>query len=72
MLFSSSDEEVGALLEKYKEYSETFEKNLLSMHVRSDGHLSLNDVYNMTYKMRKMYIEVNNEFVDEQKKEMNK
>lgn len=72
MLFTSTDEEVGAILERYKEYSETFEKNLLMMHIKSDGHLSLNDVYNMPYKMRELYIEANNEFVEEQNKKYNK
>lgn len=72
MLFTSTDEEVGALLEKYKEYSELFEKNLLMMHIKSDGNLSLNDVYNMPYKMRELYIKVNNEFVEEQNKKYNK
>jgi len=72
MLFTSSDEDVGAILERYKEYSKDFEKNLIMMHIKSDGHLSLNDVYNMPFKMRELYIEANNEYVDEQKKRMNK
>lgn len=42
------------------------------MHIKSDGHLSLNDVYNMNYNMRKIYIECNNEYVDEQNKKLNK
>lgn len=72
MLFTSSDEEVGAIIDRYKEYSKDFEKNLIMMHIKSDGHLSLNDVYNMTFKMREIYIQANNEFVEEQKKNMNK
>ena len=72
MLFTSTDEEVGAMLERYKEYEKAFEKNLLMMHIKSDGHLSLSDVYNMPYKMRQSYIEANNEFVDERNKKYNK
>lgn len=72
MLFTSTDEEVGALLEKYKESSQALEKNLLMMHIKSDGNLSLNDVYNMPYKMRELYIKANNEFVEEQNKKYNK
>ena len=72
MLFTSSDEEVGAIIDRYKEYSKDFEKNLIMMHIKSDGHLTLNDVYNMTFKMREIYIQANNEFVEEQKKNMNK
>ena len=72
MLFNSSDEEVMEIIERYKEYEKAFEKNLLMMHIKSDGHLSLSDVYNMPYKMRQSYIEANNEFVDEKKKKYNK
>ena len=72
MLFTSSDEDVGAILQEYKEASEKFEKNLISMHIKSDGHLSLSDVYNMTYKMRELYIEAHNEFGEEQKRALNK
>lgn len=71
MLFTSSDEDVGAILKKYAEASEELEKNLLMMHIKSDGHLSLSDVYSMTYNMRKLYTECHNEFVEEQKREMN-
>lgn len=70
MLFSSSDEEVGALINQYKDYAREFEKNLLMMHIKSDGHLSIQDVYSMPYKVREIYIEANNEFVEEQKKNM--
>lgn len=65
MLLSSSDEEIGALIENYKENVDNFEKNLMSIHIKSDGHLSLNDVYNMTYKMRQLYIEAHNDFTEE-------
>ena len=71
MLFNSSDEDVEAILERYKEYSEEFEKYLLSLHIRSDGHLSLNDVYNMPLKLRNLYVKTNNEFVDEQNQKNN-
>lgn len=71
MLFTSTDEEVGAILEKYREYANDFEKNLMMMHIKSDGHLSLSDVYNMTYKMRELYTETHNRHVEEQKKSMN-
>lgn len=72
MLYTSTDEEVGALIEKYRNMKEKLEKNLLMMHIRSDGHLSLNDVYNMPYKLRNLYVEANNEFVEEQNKKYNK
>lgn len=66
MLFTSSDEDVGAILENFKNISTEFEENLIMMHIKSDGHLSLDDVYNMPYKLREMYIKMNNKFVDEQ------
>jgi hypothetical protein len=44
----------------------------MMLHIKSDGHLSLNDVYNMTYKMRELYIEAHNEFGEEQKRALNK
>lgn len=72
MLFTSTDEEVGALLERYKEISQSLEKSLMMIHIKSDGHLSLSDVYNMPYKMRELYIKANNEFVEEQNKKYNK
>lgn len=65
MLFTSSDEDVGAILQQYNEASENFEKGLISMHIKSDGHLSLNDVYNMTFKMRELYIEAHNKHADD-------
>lgn len=71
MLFTSTDEEVGAILQKYEDAAKGFEKNLLMMHLKSDGHLSLSDVYSMTYKMRELYTEAHNEHVEEQKKSMN-
>ena len=67
MLFTSSDEDVGAILQEYKEASEKFEKNLIAMHIKSDGNLSLSDVYNMTYKMRELYIESHNKHAEEMK-----
>jgi len=71
MLFSSSDEEIGALLKQLENLSESFEKNLMMMHIKSNGHLSLSDVYQMTYKMREIYTVCHNEYVDEQNKEIN-
>ena len=67
MLFTSSDEDVGAMLQQYKEASENLERGLILMHIKSDGHLSLNDVYNMPYKMRETYIELHNKEVNEMK-----
>lgn len=72
MLFTSTDEEVGALIEDYKEKEKRFEKNLLLIHIKSDGHLSLSDIYNMPFKMRELYIQANNEFIEEQNKKYNK
>jgi hypothetical protein len=72
MLLNSSDEDIGALIQQYKDNSKLFEKNLIMLHIKSDGHLSLNDVYNMTYKMRELYIEAHNEFGEEQKRALNK
>lgn len=72
MLLNSSDEDIGALIQQYKDNSKLFEKNLMMLHIKSDGHLSLNDVYNMTYKMRELYIEAHNEFGEEQKRALNK
>lgn len=72
MLRESSDEEIGAILEKYKISAKNFEKDLMMLQIKSDGNLSLNDVYNMTYTMRERYVEAFNEFSEERKRALNK
>ena len=68
MLFSSSDEDARALLEQYKELKEKFEKNLIMLHVKTEGKLTLDNIYSMTYKMRELAVESYNEYSEELEK----
>ena len=68
MLFTSADEDVGAILQHYSEMEETLEKNLMLLSIRSEGKLSLTEVYQMSYLERESYIKAFNEFADEKNK----
>lgn len=70
MLFSSDDEKIGAFLNQLENMAESFEKNLMMMQIKSEGHLSLSDVYQMTFKMRETYTQCHNEYIDEKNKEL--
>ena len=70
MLFSSSDEKVGAILQQYKDAERQLEKNLIMISVKTEGHVSLDDVYNMPFLVRELYIEAQNEYTEEQNKKM--
>ena len=65
MLFSSSDEEARALIQKYNDLEETYEKNLFMLSIKSEGKLSITEIYQMPFLMRKRYVESFNEFVEE-------
>jgi len=68
MLFTSSDEDVGAILKQYSEMEETLEKNLMLLSIKSEGKLSLSEVYQMSYLERECYINAFNEYADEKNK----
>lgn len=68
MLFTSSDEDVGAILQKYSDMEKAFEKNLLNISIRSEGRVSLTEVYQMPYLLREQFVDSFNEWVDEKNK----
>ena len=70
MLYKSSEEDVGALLQQYKDSKEQFEKNLMMLHIKSEGKISLSEVFSMTYKMRELYVKSHNEFAEEMERKI--
>ena len=69
MLFTSSDEDVGAILEQYSEMEKTLETNLMMICIKSEGRISLSEVYQMPYQSRERFVESFNKYVEEKNKQ---
>ena len=51
-----------------KERAETFEKSLINITIKSEGKISILEVYGLPYLLRELYIKTFNEYQEEKNK----
>ena len=56
------------MLNMLRERADNFEKYLLRLQIRSDGNLSLRDIYMMPHQIRENYVESYNDYLKEKNK----
>jgi hypothetical protein len=66
-----SDEEINELLDSLYKRANNLEKSLLNLSIRTEGKISLQEIYAMPYLQREMYIKLTNEYYEEKNKQIN-
>lgn len=55
-------------LEELSERANNLTNSIIDISIKSDGKLSLNEVFNMPYELREGYIKCFNRYLEEKKK----
>lgn len=65
------DDSIIKMIDGLNSRANKLEENLLNLSIHSEGHVSITEVYQMSFKQREMFIKLHNKYIDEKNKSNN-
>ena len=65
------DDSIIKMIDGLNSRANKLEEILLNLSIHSEGHVSITEVYQMSFKQREMFIKLYNKYIDEKNKSNN-